>query len=1025
LANAKYYIRTAHGISKLTNGHKCPEPFYGSGQGAADSMPRWGLLSDLIIKLYNKRSRSTKTSSPISGHELITKIRAYVDDTNCIMTCNDIEELIDMLQHNAATWEQLLYTIGGKLELSKCKFTVYNWKQDNKGTMILSTDKSIGKIRIMESESGKEVEINEIAPTETYKLLAIPMAVIGAERDQREMIKTKCQQMIKMIKTANLPTAGNWTAYRTIAIPKITYGMAALEIPAEKLWEIQKQFTHAYLPYLGYNRNTPLSVVYATIGKGGIGLTDLPTLEGVAHILYIIGSIRCSDDTKKPITALIESYQILSGMIESPFSNTEPRKYIKAPWMDVTRTFMHKIDAKIKILNVNMIEKRYTNDKEIMSYAIKYTDEIKKQTIINNCRLYLQIFLISDMTNKDGDRLNADIHKGKKNIGTNNNRYQSIIWPVQLKPPKTAWRIWRKMLRTMTKKNSYTLKRPLYGKKSTSNKTAEKHQCNMRDNKRSWKTRTKMVERIVDAKKLEIIITSNRTNNDFKSSFEIHSEKEFITYNELNTPKHQELCKQQTEINIVRLALETVHGAYNTKNVCNQNNNIQIWVDNAKIKTLVDECKYNLPTITSSTKNNAECTNSINRILNKYNGIKIKLTSNSAPEKIKESIERQNKITRQYTNSTKMNATDLAILRIEGELININLRKELTTASTDRKYIPYLAEKINVSIDTLKTIDWKALEEAIKKRPFTSTKTVNQFIHHWLPTRGHPSMAEHFENQVYCPRCKQHTETNEHFLWCQKDREEWIQEYENEIMKKNNTKIHKELVKVTIAVLKKQKPTLTDQYRHIRNEQQRIGWEQIPYGRYRKLWAEEYELETELDEGRDWMKTNITILWKHIKKRWTSRCELVHDDSPEAQLELQTVMDKRIENRYDQINNLPYTERQIFHKDIDVMKQLPTKTKRDWLQRTKRIINSGKARMRTRNKNTVCNIQTFFGVVVATNTTVASTQTSHKSTKHNRRTNSSRNMSSDQTEKDLENLETHRKMTKIPNVTLRSEYDPP
>ena len=152
---------------------------YGSGQGAADSMPRWGILSDLIIKLYNKRSKSTTIKSPITALELITKIRAYVDDTNCIMTCENIEELINILEHNATTWENLLFTIGGKLEISKCKFTVYKWETNKIGTMELVKNKSIGNIKIVESETGNEIEIEEIAPTETYKLLGVPIAVTG------------------------------------------------------------------------------------------------------------------------------------------------------------------------------------------------------------------------------------------------------------------------------------------------------------------------------------------------------------------------------------------------------------------------------------------------------------------------------------------------------------------------------------------------------------------------------------------------------------------------------------------------------------------------------------------------------------------------------------------------------------------------------------------------------------------------------------------------------------------------------
>jgi hypothetical protein len=68
-------------------------------------MPRWGLLSDLILKLYNRLSISEKLKSPMTDLELISKIRAYVDDTNYLMISNDVNNLVKLLIHNATTWE--------------------------------------------------------------------------------------------------------------------------------------------------------------------------------------------------------------------------------------------------------------------------------------------------------------------------------------------------------------------------------------------------------------------------------------------------------------------------------------------------------------------------------------------------------------------------------------------------------------------------------------------------------------------------------------------------------------------------------------------------------------------------------------------------------------------------------------------------------------------------------------------------------------------------------------------------------
>jgi hypothetical protein len=50
LQNMQYHIKTKYGISKTFNGHMQPDPFLGSGQGAGDSMARWGFVSDALIR---------------------------------------------------------------------------------------------------------------------------------------------------------------------------------------------------------------------------------------------------------------------------------------------------------------------------------------------------------------------------------------------------------------------------------------------------------------------------------------------------------------------------------------------------------------------------------------------------------------------------------------------------------------------------------------------------------------------------------------------------------------------------------------------------------------------------------------------------------------------------------------------------------------------------------------------------------------------------------------------------------------
>jgi hypothetical protein len=69
------------------------------------------------------------------------KIAGFVDDTTILLIQNLIAPfLIITLQQNAQLWERLLFTTGGKLEISKCCFSIFDWKFDSHGKATLNQD---------------------------------------------------------------------------------------------------------------------------------------------------------------------------------------------------------------------------------------------------------------------------------------------------------------------------------------------------------------------------------------------------------------------------------------------------------------------------------------------------------------------------------------------------------------------------------------------------------------------------------------------------------------------------------------------------------------------------------------------------------------------------------------------------------------------------------------------------------------------------------------------------------------------
>jgi Reverse transcriptase (RNA-dependent DNA polymerase) len=134
LSQIKYHIKHRYGIGTTTHGHKEPKPLYGVGQGATDSPARWGFLCDPLLNLYKKLATNARLQAQISKATSNNKIAGFVDDTALLLLIQVLEAiLILFLERDSQTWERLLHTSGGKLEIAKCAFALFSWVFDDHG----------------------------------------------------------------------------------------------------------------------------------------------------------------------------------------------------------------------------------------------------------------------------------------------------------------------------------------------------------------------------------------------------------------------------------------------------------------------------------------------------------------------------------------------------------------------------------------------------------------------------------------------------------------------------------------------------------------------------------------------------------------------------------------------------------------------------------------------------------------------------------------------------------------------------
>jgi hypothetical protein len=153
----------------------------------------------------------------------------------------------------------------------------------------------------------------------------------------------------------------------------VRYGLEATSISIKYLQKSQQTIPRIIIPKLGYNRHTPTPIVYASTHFGGIGLIDLSTAQGLAHVVYIIGHIRARSDVANSIHILLESYLLLAGMVESPLIDLPNITYLNAPWLEITRSFLRQNNLTISIPSLACPKLIRSNEKSIMALALKHT----------------------------------------------------------------------------------------------------------------------------------------------------------------------------------------------------------------------------------------------------------------------------------------------------------------------------------------------------------------------------------------------------------------------------------------------------------------------------------------------------------------------------------------------------------------------------------------------------------------------------------------------------------------------------
>ena len=278
LQQTKYHVKTALGVSTTSYASSPSYPHYGQGQGSGHAGTIWLFESTPMMETIEKPCTGLDITSPDHTVSYKLHIIGLVDDKRQYAndwTNNSEITICNNLQTAASSWEQILHTSGGALELFKCAWYLIQWDFTSSGIPFISTKPNNNTIDITSSSDKKQRSIQNLTIHETCKYLGVTSAPDENQTHQYNVI-------LKNAKTgAYIITANPFNHHQAFLyfvshlLPKLTSPLTSAALTTKQYNKIEGAFHPSVIAAMGYNRTWPIALRYGTHLYGGLQMKSL------------------------------------------------------------------------------------------------------------------------------------------------------------------------------------------------------------------------------------------------------------------------------------------------------------------------------------------------------------------------------------------------------------------------------------------------------------------------------------------------------------------------------------------------------------------------------------------------------------------------------------------------------------------------------------------------------------------------------------------------------------------------------
>ena len=447
LRHIQHQLRTAFGLSKLTYTSSDNMEIHGQGQGSRAGPPTWVFVSSLLLDCMEQQASGLTFTCPRQKHTHTRHNDAFVDNVTGYANQfvrelnghNVLNSIIHQMQRDATLWNDLLHTSGGKLALHKCLYYIIAWEWKHGRATPIPPSNIPTKIAIQQ-DNNHPIPITQLPCHTAHRTLGQMKSPTGNQQAHIDFLTKRSNKWLNAIKEASLTRAEALAAFETIWIPSLSYGLGTTNITYNEFNNIQKPVVNHILKLLGYNQHFPRAVVYGSPRFGGLQFKHLYVEQGVKHVAHFVKYYHSNNSIGQLLRISLQWIRLVAGFSFCPLRRPQTNYYhITDPWFQTTIRFLSECQANIETIDPINIFSR-ANDSSLMEDFLLFKLTKTETILLNQCRLFLHVTTISDITDAEGNNILNNIWEGHSPMTT------PYLWPKQENPSDKAWRIWRKLL---------------------------------------------------------------------------------------------------------------------------------------------------------------------------------------------------------------------------------------------------------------------------------------------------------------------------------------------------------------------------------------------------------------------------------------------------------------------------------------------------------------------------------------------------------------------------------------------------